>query len=213
MNKSEEIPFPVNSKEFYHRREAAFDVPIRLAFATGMIVFLAVGALGLIWGWTYTIKIAGTLAAIAFLGSWILFVSIREYDSRPDKLHVPQPAETPPARIVRVRFENITKDKHLKIENFDLPGEPDALRMLATGVLKGHRPFTEEIWAGKNKPFSIPEFRELRKRGMKLGFFEYVNPKAPAQGIKLTEKGEALFAEFADGDMDEFEASPTDGRA
>lgn len=198
---------PGNSKEYYQRTESAVKIPVFQTLATGVITFAVIGLLGLVWHWTYTLQIAATAACIVIPVYWSLSIGLWRSDSRPEKPVFLAPEEQGGMRkLVHVRHDRVRENGHFRQDEYDLPGDPEALRALARGVLHGKRPFTEGVWAGKNRPFSVPEFRLLRQLGIKkYGLFEYINPKAKNQGVQLTEKGEQLFAELADGDMDEFD--------
>jgi len=77
----------------------------------------------------------------------------------------------------------------------DLPAEPEQLVNLADGVLHGAS-MSELTWCGRNKPFSISQFRGLRAELIRRGLAVWRNETAPAQGVELTLPGKAVFRRF-----------------
>lgn len=207
---SETVVQPADSKEYMHRKESAFDILIRQTIASGLIAFVTVAGLGLVWDWLYWLEFAATLGLITIPVYWYLAVSTWRKDSRPEKPVVVSGADNKPIKMVHVRHDHVNENGHYSTSNYELPegNWPNSLSVLAKGVLAG-RPFTETEWAGPNKPFSIPDFRELRKLGLNPKdpshkLFVYKNSNAKQQGIVLTKKGRELFEELADDDRDEF---------
>lgn len=206
MNKmqSDTQVIPVDSREFAHRKERAVSVMVEQTLWTGGITFAVTAILGWIWAWTYTLQWAGTLACVAIVLYWTLSVIMWRVDAR-EKKPVVMSSEDPARRmLVHVRHQTTKENGHIQIDDYELPGTPEALRTLATAVLNG-MPMTSRKWAGKNKPFSDPEWRLMVKTGIKKDIFRYKNSKAKNQGVDLTKKGRGLFEELADGDMEEFD--------
>jgi hypothetical protein len=100
-----------------------------------------------------------------------------------------QPVALPPLRV-----EVTSGQKQIYLE---LPGKPEALAMLARGVLAG-RPMAEDSWSGGAGPFSRSEFRAIRDTLIERGLATWRNPDAKAQGCELTHAGRAMFRRLAD---------------
>ena len=215
QKKQQETPqfIPIDSHEFAHRRERAVSVPVEQSLWTGAIVFgtMFVIIYLLFDAGIYTsARIAGVLACVAVLAHWVVGQKLWRVDAKPDKPVVTTTTDNKPIKMVHVRHDHVNDNGHYSTSNYELPegNWPNSLNVLAKGVLAG-RPFTETEWAGPNKPFSIPDFRELRKRGINpkdpnRKLFVYKNSNAPQQGIDLTKKGRELFEELADDDRDEY---------
>lgn len=204
----DDLEFPRENKSFLHKTEAAVKIYAQQALAIFIgflpIVFY-VFYFKLEWFDILTSVIASWMVAFIFfcyrLFKWGKLATEEKTVAKPPVLD----QEFPKKVIVHVSHQRVKENGHIQIDEYDLPGTPEALQLLARGLRAG-RPFTETVWAGKNKPFTIPEFRELRKLGIKkYGLFKYVNEKAKNQGIEPTEKGWELMEELADNDLDEFE--------
>jgi hypothetical protein len=97
---------------------------------------------------------------------------------------------------VHIRLSEVTPDKHYRSNDIDLPISEEKLSTLAAGLLMG-RPFSEREWAGTGKPFSSPEFRNLRAEMIKRGLVELANEKDTRQGYVLTHAGKSIMEHYS----------------
>ena len=211
--KEEYVPYrqvpQVADKKFLHQREAGFDVIFLQTVAVALLSFLALAVLGYVWRWRNMWQIASTVAVVLTLVYWLLSLvrwnvnswveSATGLDLNHDGVIGKQ--EAPQRASLRVTVNTVKENGHYQSQVLELPGEAESLARMAAGVLRG-LPFTESQWAGKNKPFSVPEFRELRGLMLKRGLAEYVNAKAPQQGIVLSASGKAVFEGLAEGEIE-----------
>jgi hypothetical protein len=100
----------------------------------------------------------------------------------------------PPVALPPIQVEVTSGQKQVYL---DLPGKPEALAMLARGVLAG-RPMAEDSWSGRAGPFSRSEFRAIRDTLIERGLATWRNPDAKAQGCELTHAGRAMFRRLAE---------------
>lgn len=142
--------------------------------------------------------IAGTVAAVATAGAWLSYRNrwqwmlerITGADLNMDGFigqPLPQQPTLPPPNI---RVE-LASNNGNSVDYIDLPFA-DRLPQLAAGLQQG-RTFALSTWTGNGALFSRAEFEELRGELFKRGLAEWKNPEAPAQGIKLTAAGRAVF--------------------
>lgn len=77
---------------------------------------------------------------------------------------------------------------------FDMPCSPQAFTALCDGVLMG-QPLSETFWT-KNKTFSSPVFRAVKKKLEEQKAIRLKIPDKPTQGYVLTKKGTDLFLKY-----------------
>ena len=75
------------------------------------------------------------------------------------------------------------------------PCTEEQLVTLANGLINGMS-FTERVWSGDGKLYSVPEFSELKTVLFAHGLIEY-SENNKRQGIRLTEKGNLAMRELA----------------
>ena len=106
-----------------------------------------------------------------------------------------QPAEVKPRKIM-IDLSTISRDKAYQSSRINFPGTEEQLVTLANGLVNGMS-FTERVWSGDGKLYSVPEFRELKTVLFAHVLIEYVSEKDKRQGIRLTEKGNLAMRELA----------------
>lgn len=99
--------------------------------------------------------------------------------------------------VVNVDLRVIDDGGYYAVKKAELPIDKGTLSVLAKSLLAG-RPFTEREWAGRGRPLSCRQVRQLRKMFRWLGILELVNPFEPRQGYRLTRAGKAFMKYFSE---------------
>lgn len=144
------------------------------------------------------LAIGGTVAAVSMAGAWLsyrgrwqwMLERITGADLNMDGFigqPLPQQPQLP-APSIRVE---LAQNDGRQVDFIDLP-YPEKLPALAAGLQQG-RTFALSTWTGNGALFSRAEFEQLRGELLRRGLAEWVNESAPAQGIKLTAAGRAVF--------------------
>lgn len=176
-------------------------VPGLQAIITGAVCGVAAAAVTA-WFELPFWAIGATAAALATAGGWLsyrnrwqwLLERITGADLNADGyIGQPQPQQ-PQLPAPSIRVELAQNDGH-QVDFIDLP-YPEKLPALAAGLQQG-RTFSLSTWTGSGALFSRAEFEELRGELIRRGLAEWNNPAAPAQGVKLTAAGRAIFRRLA----------------
>ena len=101
----------------------------------------------------------------------------------------------PAPETVRVEVASTNTEGYQALVYADLPGTLSQLRTFACGVLSG-RGLAEAAWIGRNGIYSRGQYAQLREELLRRGWVEWRNVNAPAQGLDLTESGEAVFEQI-----------------
>lgn len=101
--------------------------------------------------------------------------------------------EQPPA-VVEVR---LTSEDGSQQQRAWLPASEEELHILAKGILQSNRPFSEEEWSGRGKPFSQGGIEKLRDEFIRRGWAFWINPDEHRAGVQFTEAGRAVLRQFA----------------
>lgn len=146
------------------------------------------------------LRITGMLAWLLGVIVTSMLVSL----TRPIVLEQTKPERIPEPGEVRVRLTDERQGGyHQSI--FDLPARYDQLTALADGLQNG-LPFSERVWTGAGRPFSVNEFKTLRAALIQRNCLAPASDKDARQGYTLTVVGQHLLREFAPAD-----GSPTPG--
>lgn len=90
-----------------------------------------------------------------------------------------------PPREIKIRLQESPTHEEI----YHLPEAQ--LQKLAGCIQQGYK-LTERELAGRNKPFSLNEWKALRDELKRRGLMVEVSPKAPQQGYAWTAKGKAV---------------------
>ncbi len=192
---------PAIVKHEINHLEGGVLVPGLQALLTGFVCGLAALAVTAWFGLPW-LAIGGTVFAVTMAGAWLsyrgrwqwLLERILGADLNGDGT-IGQPLPLPAPKPENIRIELVQNAGH-EVEYIDLPF-PEKLPLLASGLLEGKRQFSLTAWTGDGQLFSRAEFETLRTELLKRKLAEWKNPEAPAQGIKLTPAGRAIFRRLA----------------
>jgi hypothetical protein len=206
-------------REYLHTVSAGAVLPFMQATGFALVIFIAVWVIVAV---TFNAmdphKPALLFAVIAWVAMlWRLFrhwlrltMPVIEYVARDladDGMlnNSAQPAaEEEPLKVIRIQ---IIKDNGHVSSDIPLPGDREALGLLARGLLNG-MPFSESMWTGKGKPFSTKTFRALREVMRSNGLAQYVNDAEPKQGMRLTDEGRQVMETLASPTPPQVEEEP-----
>jgi hypothetical protein len=188
-------------KEYLYDIQAGAMLPLVQSSISGGVVAVFFLVIGYALRWRSPWVVAGlagvvVLAGVWFFlgGRWLSLSDERGSSAAPVMEADSYQAEAP--QEVRVRLEHIKPDGHYQEEIYTLPGSPEQLKALATGLLEDNFPFTERSWCGSGRPFSVDGFRRLRSEMLRRGLLELINGKDARQGFKLTDNGRAALGGF-----------------
>ena len=77
-----------------------------------------------------------------------------------------------------------------------LPGGEAKFARMAAGIIRG-QPFAERFWTGKNGPYSLSEWRDLRDYLLLRGLLDWKSELDHRQGVDLQPAGKALVRRYA----------------
>jgi hypothetical protein len=179
------------------RIESAVTIPFLQAAISAILAGIAAGVITALLGWQWW-KIAGAVTAVVALYSWLSFRSRWAYVAekvlgididQDGYIGSPPPEALPPVRVELLQNEGRQADF------IDLPATPDQLQALADGLQTG-RQFALTSFAGQGKPFTRPEFEQLRAELIRRGLAAWRNQNHPGQGCELTKSGRAVMRRF-----------------
>lgn len=188
--------------------ESDFLTPLAQALGTGFFVMLATG----LYAWqspaaTWVFGVGCGLLAAGI--HWLIAIiqnpnnlrtieTIIRQDIDGDGV-IGEPAPAPPIALEVVHKSEVDKGFR-QMFNFELPAgitEADFYDF-AKGVTEGSQGLAQTDWTGSNKPFSKPKYQEFLGRLDSAGIVEFIDPKSPTVGRRLTTAGRrALLAYVA----------------
>jgi hypothetical protein len=196
------IPLPRESaagRQYLHTTTAGGWLPLIQATISGIITGAAVIVLAFVfrardpWQW------AGGAAVITWALTWLQLqrhwfnLTRTGLDLNRDSVTGNQDNHGP--EEVRVRLSEVKENGHFQEHIFNLPGDLDQMQTLAEGLTNG-QPFSERLWTGAGRPFSVNQFKALRSELIKRGLLSLANSKDPRQGYNLTRVGLAFMRGF-----------------
>ena len=180
-------------RKYLHSASVAVGVPILQAVATGIILALLALVLSIVfhaprpWAWcgvVFVLSMAGTwLGAIRRWHSLTTFPEIQESPLTPRREYLSQPYGELTVRLVENNGQHETIAR--------LPASMTQLQELSYGLLAG-LPFSERVWSGGGKLFSLNQFRLLRSELLKRGCLTVNSGRDTRQGFQLSRPGLAL---------------------
>lgn len=160
---------------------------LALSLGSGFVTFVGSGLLA--WACSWPVKLALGASGIVVLVVWCMTVG-KWYSLfwASEVTREPGTQEEPVARSV------VSLELHQEGSwaFADLPGTADQVQELARGLLNG-RQFSEADWCGHGRPFTRPQFRELRSVLVERGILAWRSPQFPQQGVMLTVAGRQVF--------------------
>lgn len=191
-----------------HTAQAAVGIPFGQAFISGAISGVAVMILAwvadILDPWKPGLVIFALITpAIWFLSrhNWVGLVNRVEawtgldIDQDGDVNDEPKP-------VTNIDLTTSENKGHRRTQRLQVPATEKQLQKLAIG-LNGGVNFSEKIWAGQGKPFSIDGFRELRDYLIKTQLLIQKNEKDVRQGYVLTERGRRMLTHYLPYPADE----------
>lgn len=178
----------------HQQKEVAVFIPVLQALMFGLLAAFAVVS----WIWlstwqhwiTWFLVILFNVSAVGYVAltwSWLSVVwkleTVFRMDFNRDNLLGEPPQPTEPTRMI----VELREGRHTGVMRVP-PGERRLID-LALGTLNRTRPFSERNWAGLNNPYSLNEFRELRRQFLTQNLVIWVNDNAPTAGATWTETG------------------------
>lgn len=107
---------------------------------------------------------------------------------------IDQPEEV---RQVRVQIDEAQPNGHIRQSKlFTLPCNEEELEEISRKTKKGIS-FSEREYTGKNKPFSVTRFREIRTEMLRRGMLAPASAKSDKQGYVFTRAGQAVLDHYA----------------
>ena len=205
-------------RPYLHTITAGVTLPLLQAGVTGAVCAL-VGlgvSLWLRWrSWPLVSLGAGVIsfaAAWFYLGRhWLNLTGLERLtglDLNGDGRIGLEPSPLSAREEVRVYVAEVRSDGHLSGNQkvYDLPCDSKQLAELARGILGG-LPFSERLWTGAGRPFSIVAFRDLRGELIRRGLIRLASTKDARQGYTLTLAGKHVLT----GVLAELPPSPAEG--
>jgi hypothetical protein len=161
-------------------------IPFLQALVTGALV----GLLSFVLGGNGLAMGAGV-----FLLTWIILV-LRWLDLITWTVKPPEPEPAPQPEPLSLRIA-VSQDNGHNVALAELKGFTlDQLAQLAQGLQAGAT-FSEAAWTGSGRPFTRPQFYELRQVFLSRGWAAWRSPGTPARGVVLTHPGEAVTRYFS----------------
>jgi len=163
---------------------------LALALGSGFVAFVGVGLLA--WACSWPVKLALGASGVVVLVVWATYIA-RVYD-----LFWASESVRP---VDQVEGDHVTRSVvSVELHDHDrgrwafadLPCTPEQASELARGLLAG-RSFSEADWTGQGRPFTRPQFRELRGVLLERGILCWRSPDTPQQGVMLTVAGRQVF--------------------
>ena len=188
-------------------RESDVVVPLAQSAITGAVLAVPVGVLAASQGWSAYVPLS--VMAGTFALSWLYLLRdsrgllriterIVNRDLDGDGRIGDTPAE-PKSSKPNVRVDITERhDGGMRLRFLDVPIAEHKIITLARGVMNG-RAFSEREWAGRGRPLSVSEFRELREQLFRANYMRWQDG-GRRQGVEFTAKGRALFRRLAELD-------------
>ena len=183
----------------YFSLKVAVAVPALQALVSA--VFWAVGVFGMVAVGNFVLGLtvpswAVSVVAFSFIGviTWRvllddwrhLIYGLEDTHQEPAQMdYHPEP----------IRIE-LASDNGRSMSYIDLPVDVDRLQLLGSGLVEGES-FTEARWVGD--AFSRREFVLLRDTMIRRGMAAWVSERDTARGVKITQKGMAIFRYVSNG--------------
>jgi hypothetical protein len=198
-------------RAYLHNMTAGAWLPLMQSVISGLVAGVAVLAVGLAGRWRSPWADAGIVAALVVGLSWLVmarhWLSLTALErltgldlNHDGRVGEPEEQETQPTRepdFVRVQVDHVTAAGHVgESQIFNLPATREQLAALAAGVLRDGLTFSERVWTGQGKPFSVDGWRSLRSEFIKRGLLALVSAKDPRQGYVLTLAGRHVLESF-----------------
>jgi hypothetical protein len=187
---------PVEDRSYLHTTGAGVVVPFLQALVTGFLFFAGAWLIGwLVFDVVDPIKPAAllTVPAVLFVWLWRLkqWGSLAAHIEQLTGLDLNNDGVIGKPDVVRLKWSNLNDGKNgpsYEAREADFPVDREQLVALAEGLMEG-KSFSENVWTGPDKPFSINEFRAVRTVMYKRGLIELASDKDARQGFKLTDEG------------------------
>ena len=168
-------------------------VPLAQAGATGFLVSLLTGAVAGFFGLSKPVILALACGAVVTLGAWLWLLA--EWRAALYGVAESQVSEPVMMAAETIRVE-LTSSDGTSGQYLDLPATRAQLESLAVGLVRGQS-FTEATWTGAGRPFSRSGFVRLRDELLSRGLAVWVSDHANARGVRVTQRGMALFRHVA----------------
>ena len=205
-----------SDRRYLHTLTAGAWLPVVQSLITGIIVFVLVLVIGLMFRfrspWAWSVVIGGLAVVMTWFilaKHWYKLTDLETWtgiDFNRDGVigdYLPNPTRRDE---VRVYVSEITAAGHVtgnqKIIDFPCSGEQ--LQQLAEGLLNGV-PLAERGWTGAGRPFSTAGFRSVRAELIKRGLVALASDKDTRRGYVLTVAGRNILARL----LEELSPSPT----
>jgi len=200
------IPVPHEERSYLHTPKSGVIVPFLQSVLTAFLVTLVFMAAT----WAVNLRHTGKFAVLIFVvilfyewrrhqRHWFGLTAVIENLTGLDLNHDNVIGEPP---TIRVQIDQVEQGRVRVSKVYDLPCPPEKFKALCYGLTKDPpMRFSEREWAGKNKPFTGPEWRKLQAEMKRRELIVLRDPSAPKQGYELTAAGMELARKVA--------ASPT----
>lgn len=194
-------PPPMPTREYLHGMTAGAWLPLAQAGISGGIVAAVILALALygrarsplVWAVSGGLLVMG-LSWLRLQRHWFRLTSLESLVG----VDLDQDGQIGAnASPVCIRLQEIKGDGHYQETRYTLPATQEQLESLAAGILRGES-FSESVWTGKGRPFSVSEFRGLRAELIRRGLVALANPKDSRQGYAFTVAGRQVLQGFTD---------------
>jgi hypothetical protein len=208
VDETVQTPRPAYSdRQFLHTYQSAAFVPLTQSTINAVMVMILTGVVLYLFDAIDYVKPMLVAGALMWVGSWLYFqrrwLNLTELESRlqidlNNDGFVGDPQEV---KQVRVQIDKLENNGHIRsAQMFTLPCSDVELEDIAQGVKRGI-PFSEKEWTGKDNPFSVNRFREIRSEMIKRGMLVPASAKSDKQGYVFTRAGQAV--------LDHYVPSPT----
>jgi len=191
-----------SDRQFLHTYQTAAWVPLTQAtINAGMGMVLTGVTLYLFDAMDY-VKPILVMGALTWVVSWLYlqrrWFSLTALESRL-KIDLNQDGtvgKPEEVKQVRVQIDEAQNNGHIRQSKiFTLPCSDVELGEIAEGMKNGV-PFSERFWTGKDKPFSVARFREIRSEMLKRGMLAPASAKSDKQGYVWTRAGQAVLGHY-----------------
>jgi hypothetical protein len=194
-------PVEREERSYLHTTRAGVAVPFSQSVVTATIACLLFFAVAWAFGWRHVEKLGLMIFVVVLAWDWWShrqrwFDLTRSNQPKVQIESVDHDNDPATPRIVRIQIDKSEDGQVKQWKLFDLPATDEQMSALATGLLNGHRPFSEREWAGAGRPFSSNEFRDLRAELIKRELITLKSEKDPRQGYVLTDDGKSVFEQF-----------------
>lgn len=188
----------MDDKRYFSLR-VSVAVPGLQALVSASWWFLAMFGMVSVWNFLGLPKVpAWAVGVVAFslvgLWSWRILL-----DDWRHKIYGLEDTHQEPAQMdyhpEPIRIE-LASDNGRSMSYIDLPVDVDRLQLLGSGLVEGES-FTEARWVGD--AFSRREFVLLRDTMIRRGMAAWVSERDTARGVKITQKGMAIFRYVSNG--------------